>query len=1043
MKKIRSFLEGDLLKRVKSGGKKILTGLFIALGAIFLCPSHTLAQDSKTVTGKVIDSQEGPLPGVNVVIKGTMQGTITDVDGNYKIQAAAEDILQFSFIGFQTAEIPVGNQTTINVTLEEQASDLDEVVVVGYGVQQKSLVTGAISSVDAEELASAPAIRVEQAMQGRTAGVTVLPTSGSPGSGAKVRIRGTNSNSNSDPLYIVDGMKVGSIENIAPSNIESIEVLKDAASSAIYGSEGGNGVIIINTKKGKKGEGQISYDFQYGIQSVDTKMELMNAQEYIQYMEEQGTDVRTLRDVAEADGLDISESRLTYMEQEGTDWLNELFEEAPMQRHNLSFTGGGDKSSFLASVSYNQQDGVVGGDKAAYERLTFRLNSTHDIKDWIQVGNTLSYTHSKRNVILEDDEYNSPIVNALLVDPTTPVVYGQQGEVPQNILDAEAAGNTLLKDERGRYFGIPLNTTGEIANPVARLELYNRVYTRDQLTGTLFANIKPVDNLTITSRLGLDLTYQQNHNWNESYYFFDDNKNEVPSINDDIDKYFNWLWENFATYDLNINDHSLTLMGGYSAERRLHPNWSLYSSPMLKESDRYAYHDYTTSRDNDVAGGDLDEQTMTSIYGRLSYNYLGKYMFQTSIRRDAASVFPENEKGAVFPAASIGWVVSEEGFWDKSFMDFLKVRASWGQNGSISALTGTEDKAWWTVSGIFYPNANEDGYFSGAQIEKLTNDNLTWERTEQLSVGLDMRFLNRKINFSADYYDKVTKDLIVTAPFPLSVGNDFPFVNGGDVSNSGIEFELGYNDSFGEFNLSANINMSTLKNEVTYLKTDAPIAGANIRGYNITWFAEGEPIWYFNGYKTDGIDSETGLPNIVDTDGSGDITPADMTNIGDPHPDLLYGGSISAEYKGVDLRVFLQGMKGNEIYTGWFRPDRAESNKPKYLFDGRWTPSNTDASMPRAEASDEYVYRSDYMVQDGSYTRIKQIQLGYNLPVDLIKQVGLSKARVYISLDDYFTFTDYKGLDPEAGSNNNQSQGVDRGVYPIPRKMMFGLSVNF
>ncbi|PWD97664.1 SusC/RagA family TonB-linked outer membrane protein [Marinilabilia rubra] len=1025
MKKIRSFLEGDLLKKVKSGGRKILTGLLIALGATFLCTIQSLAQETKTVTGTVTDTQGGLLPGVNVVIKGTLQGAITDVDGNYQIQASADDVLQFSFIGFQTLEVPVGDQTTIDVSLQEQTSDLDEVVVVGYGVQQKSLVTGAISSVDAEELANAPASRVEQAMQGRTAGVTVLPTSGSPGSGAKVRIRGTNSNSNSDPLYIVDGMKVGSIENIAPSNIESIEVLKDAASSAIYGSEGGNGVVIINTKKGKKGEGKISYNFQYGIQDVDTKMELMDAQEYAQYMDEQGTDVTVPGNVGN-----------------GTNWLDEIFEKAPMQRHNLSFTGGGEKSSFLASVSYNQQDGVVGGEKAAYERLTFRLNSSHDIKDWIEVGNTLSYTHSKRNVILEDDEYNSPIVNALLVDPTTPVLY-EEGETPQSLLDLDAAGNPLVKDDQGRFYAVPLNTTGEIGNPVARLELYNRVYTRDQLTGTVFANVKPIDNLTITSRLGLDLTYQQNHNWNETFYFFDDNKNVTPSINDDIDKYFNWLWENFATYDMSFNDHSLTVMGGYSAEQRLHPNWTLYSSPMLKESDRYAYHSFTTSRDNDVVGGGLEEQTMTSIYGRLSYNYLGKYMFQTSVRRDAASVFPENDKGAIFPAASIGWVMSEESFWDDTFMDYFKVRASWGQNGSISALTGTEDKAWWTVSGIFYPNANEDGYFSGAQIEKLTNDDLKWERTEQLSVGADMRFLDRKMNLSVDYYDKQTKDLIVTAPFPLSVGNDFPFVNGGDVSNSGFEFELGYNDSFGDFNLSANLNLSTLKNEVTYLKTDAPIAGANIRGYNITWFAEGEPIWYFNGYKTDGIDADTGLPNIVDTDDSGDITPADMTNIGDPHPDLLYGASISAEYKGVDLRVFLQGTKGNEIYTGWFRPDRAESNKPKYLFDGRWTPSNTNASMPRAEASSEYVYRSDYMVQDGSYTRIKQIQLGYNLPVDLIQQIGMSKARIYISLDDYFTFTDYKGLDPEAGSSNNQSQGVDRGVYPIPRKMMFGLSVNF
>lgn len=1025
MKKIRSFLECDLLKKVKSGGLEAFNGFTLALAACFIFTSVSFAQEQKTVSGQVTDSQNQPLPGVNVVIKGTMQGTITDVDGNYELQASSGDVLQFSFIGFKTRELPVGDQTTINVTMEEELAGLDEVVVVGYGVQQKSLVTGAISSVDAQELETASNTRVEQALQGRTAGVTVLPTSGSPGAGAKVRIRGTNSNQTSEPLYIVDGMKVGDIDNIEPGDIESIEVLKDAASSAIYGSEGGNGVVIITTKTGKSGKGNVSYNFQYGIQSVKTNMELMNAQEYAQYMDEQGANVNVPSGIGT-----------------GTDWLDEVFEEAPMQRHHLSFSGGGEISNYLASVAYNTQEGVVGGDKASYERLSFRLNSSHDIKDWLEVGNTFTYSHSKRSTVGEDDEYRGVLNNALLMDPTTPVYY-EQGEETQKERDALADGHTLLTDDQGRYYALPVNVTGEIANPVARLQTYNNETTRDQLMGTVYGNIKPLDGLTITSRLGLDLSYIQLHNWNKKFYFSSESQNGTNTISDNLDKYFNWLWENFATYETVFNDHDMTFLLGYSAERRLHPNWYLYSGPMAKEGDRFAYHDHTTSREQDVVGGNLEEETMNSVFGRFSYSYLSKYLFEASVRRDAASVFSSGDKWATFPAFSAGWVISEEDFWNPQFMDYLKLRASWGQNGSTSILSGTSDQEFWIVSGIYYPNPSETGYFSGAQIEKLTNDDLKWERTEQLSVGLDTRFFNRKINFSADYYDKITKDLIVVGMFPLSVGNDFPFVNGGDVSNSGFEFELGYTDSYGDFDISANVNFATLNNEVTRLDQEAPIAGANVRGYDLTWFEEGEPIWYFNGYKTNGINENTGLPNVVDVSGDGEITAADLTKIGDPHPDILYGANLNLAFKGLDLRVFLQGTKGNDIYTAWYRPDRPLSNKPKYFYTDRWTPDNTNASMPRADGSSQYIYRSDLMVQDGSYTRIKQLQLGYSLPNSVLNQLGFSKARVFISLDDFFTFTDYEGLDPEAGSTNAQSQGVDRGVYPIPRKMIFGVSVNF
>lgn len=1030
MEKIRSFCNFDLLKKVKETGNHVLYRTGVTFLASFLCLSMGLAQGAKRpVEGKVADNQNMPLPGVNVVVKGTMNGMVTDANGAFRLEVSNEDVIVFSFIGYEEQQITVGTQTSINVTLIEEMSDLSEVVVVGYGAQKKSLVTGSISSIKADEIANTSSTRVDQALQGRTSGVTILPVSGSPGSGAKIRIRGTGTNGNSNPLYIIDGMKTSSIDNIAPSDIESIEVLKDAASAAIYGTEGANGVIIISTKKGKKGEGQVSYDFQYGIQTVRTQMELMNAAEYSQYMTEQGATINKSADANTS-----------------TDWLDEIFESAPMQKHHLSFTGGNDHSSYMSSVSYSTQDGIVGGDKASFDRFTFRLNSTHQVKKWLEVGNSLTYSQSNRQSIGEDDEYRGILNNALLMDPVTPVLYAA-GQEPQKIKDLVNKGERILTNEDGLYYALPLNVDGEIGNPVSLIQTYNNKITTDNLLSTFYAKISPLKGLSMTSRFGMDMSYVNNHSWSTKYFISSERNNSSNTITDNLDKYFSWLWENFATYNFKIDQHDFTLLGGLSAQKFQHPNYYLYSGPMLQEGDLFAYHDHSTSRDQDKVGGNMVENAMSSMFGRLSYSYANKYMFEGSIRRDAASEFPENDKGAIFSSASFGWVVSEESFWNIDALEYLKLRASWGQNGSKSNLAGNEDKSYVVTTGIFYPNPT-GGYYSGAKIEKMVNKNLKWERSEQLDLGIDMRTLEGRLSFSADYYKKVTKDLIIAAMPPLSAGGiGVPSINGGDVTNSGFEFELGYKHNIGDLVITTNFNLSTLKNEVTALSADAPIAGANVRGYNLSWFEEGKPIWYFNGYKTAGINPADGLPNIVDKDGKvierGKETAADLQMIGDPHPDFLYGASFNFEYKNIDLGIFLQGSQGNDIYTAWYRPDRATSNKPKYFFEDRWTPTHTSASMPKANGSSEFIYRSDLMVQDGSYMRIKQIQLGYTLPTELISKIGISRTRLYVSLDDYFTFTKYKGLDPEAGSNNDQSQGIDRGVYPIPGKLMFGLSVNF
>lgn len=996
--------------------KKVSTSLLLSV--LFI----TVAVAQNTFTGTVVDTKGETLVGVNVVIDGTTIGTVTDIDGKFRLDLVADKAeITISFIGYLSQTIIAMASTPVNIVLEEDVLGIDEVVIVGYGVQKKSLVTGAISNVKAEDIATMPSARVDQAIQGRSAGVAVMPTSGAPGSGTKIRIRGTNSNGNSNPLFIVDGMKTGDIDNIDPANIESVELLKDAASAAIYGTEGANGVILITTKTGKQtglGRGTINYNFQYGIQSSRTQMELMNASEYTTWMDESGAG-------------SVSGSA-------DTDWIDEVFETAPMMKHNISFSGGSAGSSYLLSTSYYTQDGIVGGDKAQYDRFNVRINGKKVMNRFVEVGNSLAYSHSKQKYIGEDDEYRGVINNMLLMDPLTPVTYSGR---PDNVAELEDAGNVILKDENGNYYGLAENVTGETANPIAVMDTYHNEIQTDKLLGMIYGKVMPFDGFTFTSRFGIDMSYQNQHYWTPEYYFSSESSNGQSSVDDNLDRWYTWLWENFATYNYATESgHNFMGLLGYSAQDYRYNTYSLHSAPMVKEGDQYAYHDHVTSRDFDQVGSDYTNNTMTSIFGRLSYSYNDKYMLEASLRRDAASVFPENNKSAIFPAFSGGWVVSEEDWASFGPLGYVKLRASWGENGSKGNLPGNEDKEFWAFSNIRIPNG-EDSYYAGTEIDKLVNTDLVWETTQQFDVGLDLRAFDGRLNFSVDYYNKKTIDLLVEGQGPLSVGNEYPYVNAGDVTNKGFDFEIGFRNNDNAFKYDINLNLSTQNNEVTNLAVDAPIPGDNLRGYDLTWFEEGYPIWYFKGYKTNGIDSN-GDVIVEDVSGDGEITAADQTYIGDPHADVLYGGNMNFSYNGLDLGIFFQGTTGNDIFMGWFRTDRKFSNKPKFMYDERWTSSNA-GGLPAANNSSDYIYRSDLMVQDGSYLRIKQIQLGYTLPRELLSSVGISKFRVYASLDDYFTITGYEGLDPETGSSEDNRQGVDRGVYPVPGKMMFGLSVSF
>ncbi|AKD05430.1 membrane protein [Pontibacter korlensis] len=1005
-----------------------------------------------TVTGQVTDENGSGLPGVTVVLQGTTRGTSSDANGNYSLSVpGGGGTLVFSFVGYKTQEVQIGNRSTVNVSLAPDTETLEEVVVVGYGTQQKSLVTGAISSVRQEEIATVSSTRVEQALQGRTAGVSVLPASGSPGSGMRVRVRGAGSNGNAEPLYIVDGMRTGGIEYLDPSEIASIEVLKDAASAAIYGAEGANGVVIITTKTGNKGApSTVSYSGQYGVQSVGDRMDLMNAQQYAAYLNESST-AGTIPDPAEVSSI------------QGTNWLDEIFEKAPMQRHSVSFNGGSEKSSFLINGTMFRQDGVVGGDKARFDRYTVRLNSDHEIKSWLNVGNRLSYSHFERAGIQEDSEFGSVISNAILIDPITPTIY--TGALPGFVQDAIDAGLPLVRDGSGNYYGLSQYIRGEVGNPLAQIAITKGSTVQNKVVGNLYADIKPFEGFTFTSRFGIDAAFQRNHGWNPSFWFSSERLNTTANTFDTNENWFTWQWENYATYQRTIGSHNFTLLAGTSALERRYNRLNGTSSGLFAEDDIFAFPDYTPD-DNDRIAGTENANTLQSYYGRLSYDYENKYLLNLTVRRDGSSLLPPGNEWGTFPSVSVGWVLSNEDFFPaNNVVNYFKLRGSWGENGSLSNLTIGQWAAVITSQGIRYPDGN-GGYITVAEPAALANPELTWETSEQVDIGLDLGLFDNRLTLTSDYFVKTTKDLITPGTPPRFIGNTLPFVNGGDVRNRGWEFELAFNNNTNPnaFKYEFAVNLTTLDNEVTFLNPNVTrIAGTGVgTGWTATYFEEGYPIWYFRGYKTAGIfqsedeigqylsengisgyDPAPGDPIVVDVNEDGQISPDDQTFIGSPHPELIYGGRINLSYKGFDFLAFIQGQAGNDVLLAFNRVDRPTANRPAFFYEDRWTGPGSTNSWFAPNTTSTYVYNSDLMLFDGSYARIRQLQLGYTLPNAVTERISVQNARFYVSLDDYFTFTDYPGLDPEAGSNNVNSLGIDRGVYPIPRKALVGLTFNF
>ena len=990
--------------------------------------------------GNVIDENGEPVIGATVAEKSNPKNaTITDFDGNFVVNVKAGQIITISYIGYETQEKPAKNGMTIRLQPDNKV--LDEVVVVGYGVQKKSSVTGAISQVKPEDMENRTITNAQQALQGKTSGVQIISSSAAPGSSPTVRVRGYSSNVSSNPLYVVDGVRLSDISGIDPSTIASMEILKDAASAAIYGAEAGNGVVLITTKKGKPGQGKISYDFQWTDESLARVPKMLNSEQYIQYMSE--------GNIFTQDYLLKNWDGVT-----NTSWTDVAFNHGHMQKHALSFTGGNDRGNYFLSLAYLDNNGIVKGNADVYKRLTATINSEYKIKDWLKVGTTNQLEKYDVRSVSSNSEYGSLLTSILMLDPLTPDTYTADN-LPYQMQNAMAQGKQFLQDENGNYYAVSKFYAGEQYHPMIMRDNNTSKTVGFNINGSIYGDFTPIKGLTVTSRFGYRLGGTRNSGASLPFYGNAVQSRDYLDFSSSSSTSIYYQWENFANYMKTFGGHTITGMVGMSFQKSSSDSvtGSLTSNgeDALKKNDPLFYYlNYANASATKGVSGETTESTKYSYFGRLSYDFMGRYMLQASLRADAAdlSKLSKKTRWGYFPAVSVGWTLSEEKFFTplKSWFDSLKFRASWGQNGSLSALSGYSYSTDMALGGL-YPFSTGINYTQAAAPSTMGNEDLKWETSEQLNFGFDGILMGGRMTFGIDYFIKKTKDLLVWNTTPsLIIGGSTSPINAGNVENKGFEFELGWRDHIGDFNYSIRGNLSTLTNKVTYIDPSITrLSGSTFHTYTVTYFEQGYPVYYFRGYKFAGVDKETGNPTFEDLDGDGKVSDGDLTYIGDAIPDFTYGLTLTAAYKGLDLTVFGTGSVGNKIYNCINRPDYAASNRLKEVFyDNRWTVDNPNGTVPRAGAADMDKYAtSSAMVYDGSYFKIKQIQLGYTMPKNLIKKIALSNARIYASLDDFFTFSKYPGFDPEASANATSGMGIDKGSYPTSKKVVLGLNIEF
>ena len=1042
-------------------GLAITAGCGIPVQTMAADSTHEVAevQQSKVVKGHVVDS-EGPLIGATVLVKGTKNSAVTDTNGNFTVTAKPGATIIISYVGYNTLEVSADANLS-RLVMVEDTNTMDEVVVIGYGVQKKSDLTGAVASVKADDIKGLATTDAAAALQGKVSGVQII-NSGAPGTGAEIRVRGFSSNSgNIGPLLIVDGLKVDNIQYLDPSLIESMEILKDASSAAIYGAQAGNGVVLITTKTGKSqgGKSSVSYEFKASRQSLGKKAELFDAPGFIEYHTYRG-DLKEgdLEKVYNYDGTN-------------TDWYDAVFEDSWALQHNITVQGGNDKGHLLTALNLVDNNGIVKGSQDVYKRITGQINADYKFFDWLSVSTNNSLEKWKTKGVTNG--YGSVLNGVVAMDPLTPVTI--PADAPESAFGlgqyaAVKEGKYVPVDADGNYYGSSKLLAHSAGNPLWQINRRDQARSGLTLRGNIAANLTPLSGLVITSRLGYRLSQSNYHNYQKPFYINSMANDTKYTINAENNTGLYYQWENFANYNKTIGKHNIGAMIGMSFTKNHTDNLIASAedtNPILSgDASNFQYMSYVLSSVTKSVTNSPNDATELSYFGRLSYSYDDRYFFQFNIRRDAfdSSKLKKDNRWGNFPSVSAGWTISNEKFFkdavSQDLVSFLKLRASWGRNGNINILNNYPYTAPISLNSNWYQmDGNSGDVTLGSKPTGLANPELTWETSEQIDFGLDARFLNNRLSLGIDYYNKNTKDLLIKiAPLP-EIGVSSSYANSGKVNNYGFDFELGWRDKVGDLRYSVTANFGTLHNEVKEVASVADRISPDepaLNGFNnrlSPLFEKGYPIWYMYGWKYAGVEKETGKALYYTKDGEITNAPTDDDKqyVGSAVPTFTYGITINLEYKGFDFTVFGTGVAGNDIYNVMVGGENWQINSLTTFWENS-TKSDANGKIislgkypdMKLVGSDWTFFSSSAAVFNGSYFKFKQIQLGYTLPASITKKALINNARVYVSLDDYFTITSYPGADPETASmGSGFNRGFDNGQYPTSKKLTFGVNLTF
>ena len=1039
--------------------KVALVALMLAFQAMLGIGAGVL--NAQTVKGTVISGSDNePLIGASVMVEGTKNGAVTDLDGNFAISAKNGQTLEVSYLGFITQKVKVTG-SVINVTLLEDKQSLDEVVVVGYGVQKKKLVTGATVQLKGDDIAKLNTTNPLSAMQGQTPGVNIVSTSGQPGASMSVTIRGLGTVGNSQPLYLIDGVG-GDITTLNPADIESIDVLKDAASAAIYGAQAANGVVLVTTKSGKEGVSKITYDGYVGWQTLGRKFEMLNANQYMQIMDEALLNSY----MSPIDWTSLSAIRDANGNVYNTDWIDQAVDNGALTTsHSLAFTGGSKTSTYSISGGYTGQDGLIGGsDVSYYKRYNLRANSEH--KMWnglVTIGEHVGFVYKDSRGMGTGNIYNNNLRSAFSTSPLVPVY------------DANGNYYSTVDSDWNKNDGNPYGTM--------MMNRYNQS-KNTSVDANVYVQIEPIKNLKFKTVFGLSYGGSNYRSFTPIYKFTPQSGNGITKVNQSNGNGTSLVWTNTLTYDFDIKDHHISALLGSETTKYDGESTGSYGVNLTAGFDdwEHAYVENTEKghADRKVSGGPYDATRGQSFFARLGWSWKDRYMVNATMRADGSSKFAKGHRWGYFPSVSAGWTLTEEDFMKPaaSWLDFLKLRLSWGQvgNANINCYQYLAPVTTSKTNYNFGATGGTDAWVMGAYTERLANEKVKWETSEQYNVGLDARFLRQRLSLTLDGYIKSTKDWLVQAPIRATAGTGGPVINGGDVKNKGIEVGLSWNDNIGrDFTYSVGANFAYNHNEVGNIPTlDGIIHGKDNQIYSNAeefYRAEnGHAIGYFWGYKTAGLfqnqkeindwiaagngiyqaDVKPGDVKYVDVNHDGVINASDKVDLGNGLPKYTFGFNFNLAWKGFDLSANFTGAAGFQIAQSYRNPDSSQANYSRRILK-RWTGEGTSNEIPRVTYGDvgNWLF-SDLYLQDGDYIRLQNLSMGYDFK-KLISWKGLSKMRLYFQVQNLFTLTKYDGMDPEIGSFNgtdgNSSDswvsGVDMGYYPHPRTFIVGLNLAF